>query len=237
MPDHRLQNFPFLSQEEFAEGCVRLEKKLKGAVGFGDVGLSHEGGVVCGLVVRREVLGGICAGGDGVGVGGDEDGDSEGKVQSEEEAEDDESLPKARSKSTWKVEYHLHLSRTYQLPILYFNLYPPSQSFSSSTAPATLTQVYEILTTATSRDTLRSVGVQGAISQTDHPTLGVPYYFVHPCGTAAAMGEWRRLGESGGVDAHEDFDAEKYLAVWVGVVGGVVGFFLPSGCYGILREV
>ena len=77
---------------------------------------------------------------------------------------------------------------------------------------------------------LKGVGVQGAISQTDHPVLGVPYYFVHPCNTAAAMGEWRQHHRDGEEEGMEDFTAEKYLAVWIGVVGGVVGLFLPSGC-------
>jgi len=75
---------------------------------------------------------------------------------------------------------------------------------------------------------LKRVGVQGAISQTDHPVLGVPYYFVHPCNTAAAMGEWQQRRRDG--EGMEDFTAEKYLAVWIGVVGGVVGLFLPSEC-------
>ena len=76
---------------------------------------------------------------------------------------------------------------------------------------------------------LKSVGIQGAISQMDHPVLGVPYYFVHPCNTAAAMSEWQQRRQDG-EEGMADFTAEKYLTVWVGVVGGVVGLFLPSEC-------
>lgn len=64
---------------------------------------------------------------------------------------------------------------------------------------------------------MQDVGVQGAISQADHPVRGVPYYFVHPCATAAAMAEW---------DAAEMGPAE-YLMAWVGIIGSAVGLYLP----------
>jgi len=39
MPDP--QNFPFISAEEFTEGCIRLGERLKRG-GIGEVMLSHE---------------------------------------------------------------------------------------------------------------------------------------------------------------------------------------------------
>ncbi|KAG0641116.1 hypothetical protein HOY80DRAFT_956120 [Tuber brumale] len=220
-----VQNFPFISVEEFAEGCVRLGERLKRG-GIGEAMLSHEMGGVYGLIVRRELV--VCPGGDG-----NEREDEDEKVQNggaviivedeDEDEDDDEESLHPPSPSRWKVEYQILLSKTYQLPILYFNLYPPS----TLRIPASLQQVYENLTSTTTRDVLKSVGVQGAISQADHPVLGVPYYFVHPCNTAAAMSEWQQRRRDGG---GEDFDVEKYLTVWIGVVGGAVGLFLPSGC-------
>ncbi|KAG0125749.1 hypothetical protein HOY82DRAFT_525046 [Tuber indicum] len=215
-----LHKFPFISEEEFAEGCVRLGERLERG-GIGEAVLSHEMGGVYGLIMRRELV--VCP-----GDYGNEHEDKDEKVQNGgvieaedgDDDDDDESLHPP-SPSRWKVEYQILLSKTYELPILYFNLYPPS----TLQIPASLQQVYENLTPTTTRDALKSVGVQGAISQTDHPVLGVPYYFVHPCNTAAAMSEWQQRRDGG-----EDFDAEKYLTVWIGVVGGAVGLFLPSEC-------
>ncbi|CUS13801.1 unnamed protein product [Tuber aestivum] len=243
MPD--LQNFPFISPEEFAEGCARLGERLQKG-GIGEAMLSHEVfslacvfSATAAMGVTNDDGGGrwgvrelvaACAEGEGEGDGNEREDEDEkvqngGVEEDEDEDEDDESLPPV-SPSRWKVEYQILLSRAYQLPILYFNLHPPS---STAQIPASLQQVYEKLTSATTRDALKSVGVQGAISQTDHPVLGVPYYFVHPCNTAAAMGEWQLRRRDWG-EGREDFDAEKYLAVWIGVVGSAVGLFLPSGC-------
>ena len=48
-----------------------------------------------------------------------------------------------------------------------------------------------------------------------HPLTGVPAFFVHPC----------LIG-----DAMQDFDCSKadYLMVWLGLVGGVVGLWIPK---------
>lgn len=59
----------------------------------------------------------------------------------------------------------------------------------------------------------------GGISQGDHPVLGLPYYFVHPCNTADAVREWER---------EDGIGPEEYLRIWIGLVGGVVGLYVPS---------
>jgi ubiquitin-like-conjugating enzyme ATG10 len=113
------------------------------------------------------------------------------------------------------VEYHILLSPTYQVPVLYFQLL----HFGT---PAPLSEVYRVLVEdgSDARTQLQRIGVQGAISQGDHPVFGVPYFFLHPCGTLAAMAEWER-------EECVIARPEEYLKVWLGVVGAVVGLYLP----------
>jgi len=65
------------------------------------------------------------------------------------------------------------------------------------------------------KDGLRSAGAGGGISADYHPVTGLPSFFVHPC----------LLGE-----AMSDFDCSKenYLMVWIGLVGGCVGLWVPK---------
>lgn len=81
--------------------------------------------------------------------------------------------------------------------------------------------MYTILVSADLRDTVERVGVMGGISQGDHPVLGLPYYFVHPCNTVDAMREWELEWEKG-------MGPEAYLGIWIGLVGGVVGLWMPE---------
>ena len=48
-----------------------------------------------------------------------------------------------------------------------------------------------------------------------HPVTGVPSFFVHPCMLGDAM-------------AHFDCPKEDYLMVWLGLVGGPVGLWVPQ---------
>jgi ubiquitin-like-conjugating enzyme ATG10 len=48
-----------------------------------------------------------------------------------------------------------------------------------------------------------------------HPVTGVPSFFVHPCLLGEAMGKF-------------DCSKENYLMVWLGLVGGCVGLWVPA---------
>lgn len=131
-----------------------------------------------------------------------------------------EALPtkSKRTPPTATAEYHIILSSSYQIPVLYFQITVRS---SGVPLPVSLSDVYTILVPADSRVAVEKVGVMGGISQGDHPVLGLPYYFVHPCNTIEAMREW---GEGMGPEA--------YLGVWMGFVGGVVGLWMPRDTAG-----
>lgn len=62
------------------------------------------------------------------------------------------------------------------------------------------------------------MGVMGAMSLTEHPVTGLPAYFVHPCRTQEAM-----LAVTDG----REVSPEKYLVLWLGVIGSSVSLSLP----------
>ncbi|KAK6843289.1 E2-like conjugating enzyme atg10 [Apiospora arundinis] len=69
------------------------------------------------------------------------------------------------------------------------------------------------------KDSLRRTGSIGGISadlaSQHHPLTGVPSFFVHPCLLSDAM-------------AGFDCPKEDYLMVWLGLVGGCVGLWVPK---------
>ena len=53
---------------------------------------------------------------------------------------------------------------------------------------------------------------------TDHPVTGTPAFFVHPCQTAAAIST---------VAGHGEVAPERYLFLWMGLIGQSVGLNVP----------
>ncbi len=81
---------------------------------------------------------------------------------------------------------------------------------------------------------VQGVGVIGAISMQvgilvwfnwadgsskDHPVIGMPTFFVHPCNTAVAMQE---------IAQDTNVRPEHYIRLWIGIVGGCVGLNVPA---------
>lgn len=126
-----------------------------------------------------------------------------------------------------EVVYHIVWSPSYQLPVLYFTFHRLPPNFSPS-----LETAYDILVPQIHESALRDGGtVMGALSrgvsrpksrgadQQDHPLVGLPYFFIHPCNTASAM---RELAKT------VPISKENYLALWLGLVGPAVGLYIPS---------
>ncbi|OAQ91972.1 autophagy-like protein 3 [Purpureocillium lilacinum] len=109
------------------------------------------------------------------------------------------------------VTYEIHLHPTYRVPCLWFSLHnlPPDEpAFNIDT-------VFRRLVPDEYKDGLRGLGGIGGISADHHPITGVPAFFVHPC----------LLG-----DAISSFQCsrENYLMIWLGLVGGCVGLWVPK---------
>jgi ubiquitin-like-conjugating enzyme ATG10 len=53
----------------------------------------------------------------------------------------------------------------------------------------------------------------------DHPILGTPFYFIHPCRTADLLKD---------IQAENNrISAQELLQVWIGLAGGVIGIPTP----------
>ncbi|KAI0405023.1 hypothetical protein F4802DRAFT_211168 [Xylaria palmicola] len=109
------------------------------------------------------------------------------------------------------VVYEIHLHPTYRAPCLWFSLH----NLPIDESPLDFDTVFRRLVPQHYKNTLRGQGPIGGISIEHHPITGVPTFFVHPC----------LLG-----DAMTDLNCAKedYLAVWLGLVGGCVGLWVPK---------
>ncbi|KAJ6263431.1 Ubiquitin-like-specific protease [Drechslerella dactyloides] len=132
--------------------------------------------------------------------------------------DDPEALPVQSQNHNLVIHYHILLSPIYAVPTLHLTTNPPIHALSS---------FYDSLVPPDQRAAVAAVGVQGGISQTEHPYLQRTCWFVHPCQTAEAMRPWvTRDGGEGGRGSGE-VGVEGYLGIWLGIVGRAVGLTVP----------
>ncbi|KAG2215471.1 hypothetical protein INT45_003165, partial [Circinella minor] len=82
------------------------------------------------------------------------------------------------------MEYHIAYSPSYQVPVLYFNGYDSDGNVLS------LDDLYQWIISKEMQDNLKysnRLSAQGSISQEEHPILGFPFYYIHPCETQSMM--------------------------------------------------
>ncbi|KAK0632000.1 hypothetical protein B0T14DRAFT_18159 [Immersiella caudata] len=124
---------------------------------------------------------------------------------------DESALPRNPVPHVGRVTYEIHLHPTYQAPCLWFSLHDlpiDEQAFNIDT-------VFRRLVPDQFKEGLRNAGAVGGISADHHPITGVPSFFVHPCLLGEAMSRF-------------DCSKESYLMVWLGLVGGCVGLWVPK---------
>ncbi|KAI0204677.1 hypothetical protein F4808DRAFT_306489 [Astrocystis sublimbata] len=117
---------------------------------------------------------------------------------------------RARLRSSYAV-YEIHLHPTYRAPCLWFTL----RNLPIDEPALDIDTVFRRLVPDEFKQALRGQGAIGGISIEHHPITSVPTFFVHPC----------MLG-----DAMNEFNCSKpdYLTVWLGLVGGCVGLWVPK---------
>ncbi|KAH7417278.1 hypothetical protein BKA64DRAFT_702058 [Cadophora sp. MPI-SDFR-AT-0126] len=171
-----------------------------------------------------EMLGGASG---GLGGGTREKNDAEMMIDTADEDTDQEALrplsPKVKSGDETEalprysqyshqpyVTYEIHLHPTYSMPTLWFTLH----DLPMGEPTFDLDSVYRYLVPPEFKSKLRAAGITGGVSAAPHPITDVPAFFIHPCQTKEAM---------------ENFECamEEYLMVWVGLVGGCVGLWVP----------
>ncbi|KAF9135178.1 hypothetical protein BGX30_011644 [Mortierella sp. GBA39] len=139
----------------------------------------------------------------------------------EQEEEDDPVVENSTSTTTFdylSVNYHIVFSPSYQVPVLYFNAYRPD-------GPAiSLEEIYESLVPEEWRGAIRNAGLNGGISQQDHPVLNTPYFYMHPCETVPLM---ETILQNNGSTSGTPF-LESYIVTWLSFTGQAIGVSVPT---------
>jgi len=106
-------------------------------------------------------------------------------------------------------------SPTFQVPTFYFTVH------DSHGSPLGLEEIMNTSllrhhalpeTRATSFALFQQDALFPLLSQGDHPTLGMPSWFIHPCGTTGAMSE---LIEEKTAEGLTDVGSKEWLLVWL----------------------
>lgn len=139
-----------------------------------------------------------------------------------------------RPHDTEFVVYEIHLHPTYRVPCLWFSIHGLPQH-----EPAfNIDTVFRLLVPDEYKEGLRGMGGIGGISADvshssiislssrkspysitfglqHHPLTGLPSFFIHPCLLGEAMSNF-------------SCNSKDYLMVWLGLVGGCVGLWIPK---------
>ncbi|KAK3336475.1 hypothetical protein B0T19DRAFT_39995 [Cercophora scortea] len=226
-------NYPFLTGEEFDEACHQLDRRYCQAT-LGPVRRQWKLRVCSALntsfasgseystyiQIVRPLDGELNDGDlssyldsfsfDGHKNAGLMDIDADREMIEAEDA-DESALPRKLSADVGYVTYEIHLHPTYRAPCLWFSLHElpvDEQAFNIDT-------VFRRLVPDQYKAGLRGAGAIGGISADHHPITGVPSFFIHPCLLGEAMSTF-------------DCSKETYLMVWLGLVGGCVGLWVPK---------
>lgn len=172
---------------------------------------------------------------------------NEQATEEEEEEEDPECLPKfppttthpSTDPTTTTIIYDIIYSPTYRVPILYIHKPPPppitlpdddnnDDDDNDNNPDPFLTHLQNSSSSAV------------LLSLIDHPAIGKPVYFIHPCRTQEAIAEIlsssssrRRLGKNeggGGEEEEERGGGEggmQWFMAWWGCIGNSAGLSVP----------
>ncbi|KAK3826605.1 MAG: autophagocytosis associated protein [Linnemannia elongata] len=138
-----------------------------------------------------------------------------------EEEELDPVVENSTSTTTFdylSVNYHIVFSPSYQVPVLYFNAFRPDG------AAISLEEIYESLVPEEWRGAIRNAGLNGGVSQQDHPVLNTPYYYMHPCETVPLMETILQNNDSPNGTSF----LESYIVTWLSFTGQAIGVSVPT---------
>ncbi|KAF5370050.1 hypothetical protein D9758_001126 [Tetrapyrgos nigripes] len=128
----------------------------------------------------------------------------EGEIEQSGAPESDEAtLSIANERGIFTCRQYVVFSATFQVPCFYFSIY------NSGGVPLSLeeilkTTLFQPCVVEAEKTRFAIGGTFPLLSQGDHPTLGTPCWYFHPCETAAAVRELlREKKKSGGLDVVE----------------------------------
>lgn len=110
-----------------------------------------------------------------------------------------------------RLEYHVVYSVSYEVPTLYLNAcHQSGQSLS-------VNELWKLIPSFYAPPTSTRWGI---LSQQDHPILSRPFYYIHPCHTATALGAVYSRPKDAPVIGN-------YILTWLSMFGPLVGLNLP----------
>ncbi|CAG8619784.1 9567_t:CDS:2 [Funneliformis mosseae] len=92
--------------------------------------------------------------------------------------------------------------------------------------PLTIDEIYSCLIQPSRLEDIKVAGFHGGISQQDHPTLLIPFYYLHPCETATLMKSIVDRPRSTKFNSDNNnllISLEGYIRSWLSLIGNVVG--------------
>ncbi|KAF7983852.1 hypothetical protein HWV62_18170 [Athelia sp. TMB] len=149
-----------------------------------------------------------------------------GAVEELTEPEDDAALSQSYQAQTVISNQYVVYSSTFQVPTFYFTVHDLHGS-PLSLGDILKTSLFRYFaledTSVTSFAVSRSSSSFPLLSQGDHPTLGTPCWYLHPCETPAAVRELMAEIEAG-VNPEEWTEEQllRILDIWFMVLGSAV---------------
>lgn len=120
------------------------------------------------------------------------------------EQEEEEDCTAQESTEILQLEHHIVYSASYQVPVIYFKA-----SFSDG-SPLSHKEIFEYI--------IPDAYQNAVVSQNDHPILGTPCWYIHPCDTRSLMNTMT-------------FDPLDYIKVWLSVYGPIVKCSVPISMF------
>lgn len=121
------------------------------------------------------------------------------------------------------MAYDIIHSPSYQVPVLYLTFI--DLATNQNLPLPSPDEIYSLIVPGGFKGPVREVGIMGALSMAEHPLLGSPTFFVHPCRTQDAMGPLIENVE----ESSKNRQAVRYLMIWIGLIGASVGLNVPTG--------
>ncbi|KAJ2612943.1 E2-like conjugating enzyme atg10 [Coemansia sp. RSA 1365] len=132
----------------------------------------------------------------------------------------------ATKESGGYVEYHIVYSRTWRVPVVYVRACQLDETGNMEVVLDVGRVVDLLVTDNVVRGAMAAVDFGGALGIQEHPVLGHPYLYLHPCHTAALL---RAVVAPSSNDRSGvvQIGIDNYVAAWLSLVGPAVGLALP----------
>ncbi|KAG7449278.1 uncharacterized protein BT62DRAFT_964339 [Guyanagaster necrorhizus] len=149
--------------------------------------------------------------------------DDEELYREEYEEQQDESTATAVPDATLVCQQYIVYSATYQVPAFYFTMHDCNGS-PLALADIVNTSLFRPSAFDSAELTTFALNIPDRmfplLSQGDHPTLGTPSWYLHPCESAGAVDElMRELGEA---EWTTEEGLVRWIEMWIMVVSTVV---------------